>query len=212
MGRRGIPFVVVGAVGHREDHRLPRARRLGPRAPLLGLPHHARAAPGRARRRRLSLRLARAVLGARGRGRLPRARRVRGKPLRHELRRHRRAPGGGRRPAPRDRGAGRRPGARPAPATRASSSCCRPPSTALEARLRGRGSDEPAEIRARLELARRELGAVDLFDYAVVNDALEPCVAALREIIDAERRGDAAGRPPPPRTRRRVAAVAAKLR
>jgi guanylate kinase len=67
-----------------------------------------------------------------------------------------------------------------------------PPSVdALEARLRGRGSDEPADIRARLELARRELGAVELFDYAVVNDALEPCVAALREIIDAERRGDA---------------------
>lgn len=68
-----------------------------------------------------------------------------------------------------------------------------PPSLeALEARLRGRGSDEPADIRARLELARRELGAAEIFDYNVVNDALEPCVAALREIIDAERRGDAA--------------------
>lgn len=68
-----------------------------------------------------------------------------------------------------------------------------PPSLgALEARLRGRGSDGPEVIRARLELARRELLAVQLFDYAVVNDALEPCVAAVREIIDAERRGDAA--------------------
>jgi guanylate kinase len=68
-----------------------------------------------------------------------------------------------------------------------------PPSLpALEARLRARGSDAPEVIRARLELARRELGAVELFDYAVVNDELDRCVAAVREVIDAERRGDAA--------------------
>jgi guanylate kinase len=68
-----------------------------------------------------------------------------------------------------------------------------PPSLeALEARLRGRGSDGPEVIRARLELARRELGAVELFDYAVVNDELDACVAAVREVIDAERRGDPA--------------------
>jgi guanylate kinase len=62
----------------------------------------------------------------------------------------------------------------------------------LEARLRGRGSDGPEVIRARLELARRELAAVELFDYVVVNDALDRCVAAVREVIEAERRGDAA--------------------
>jgi len=65
-----------------------------------------------------------------------------------------------------------------------------PPSReALEARLRGRGSDGPDVIRARLELARRELEAVELFDYVVVNEALDRCVAAVREIVDAERRG-----------------------
>lgn len=68
-----------------------------------------------------------------------------------------------------------------------------PPSLdALEARLRGRGSDGPDVIRARLELARRELGAVELFDYAIVNDDLAGCVAAVREVIAAERRGDPA--------------------
>jgi guanylate kinase len=66
-----------------------------------------------------------------------------------------------------------------------------PPSlAALEARLRGRGSDGAEVIRARLELARRELEAVDLFDYVVVNDELERCVAAVREVIEAERRGE----------------------
>ena len=65
-----------------------------------------------------------------------------------------------------------------------------PPSLrALEARLRGRGSDGADVIRARLELARRELEAVPLFDYLVVNDELERCVEAMREIVAAERLG-----------------------
>jgi guanylate kinase len=68
-----------------------------------------------------------------------------------------------------------------------------PPSLdALEARLRGRGSDGPEVIRARLELARRELESVALFDYLVVNDELARCVDAVREIVAAERRGDTA--------------------
>jgi guanylate kinase len=67
-----------------------------------------------------------------------------------------------------------------------------PPSfEALEARLRGRGSDSPAAVAARLELARRELAEAERFDYVIVNDELEPCVAALREVIDAERSGRA---------------------
>jgi guanylate kinase len=66
-----------------------------------------------------------------------------------------------------------------------------PPSLeVLEARLRARGSDGPEVVRARLEVARRELGAVDLFDYVIVNDELPRCVASVREVIDAERRGE----------------------
>jgi guanylate kinase len=68
-----------------------------------------------------------------------------------------------------------------------------PPSfEALEQRLRGRGSDSPAEVQARLELARRELAAVEWFDYVLVNDELSRCVAALREVVEAERRGEGA--------------------
>lgn len=67
-----------------------------------------------------------------------------------------------------------------------------PPSfEALEARLRGRGSDAPEAMAARLELARRELAEVERFDYVIVNDALERCVAALGEVIEAERGGRA---------------------
>jgi guanylate kinase len=68
-----------------------------------------------------------------------------------------------------------------------------PPSLeALEARLRGRGSDPPEAVQARLALARRELAAVELFDYVIVNDEVPRCVAALREVIEAERRGEGA--------------------
>jgi guanylate kinase len=66
-----------------------------------------------------------------------------------------------------------------------------PPSLAvLEARLRNRGANSPAEIAARLETARGELAALREFDYAVVNDDLSRCVADVLEIVRAERAGD----------------------
>jgi guanylate kinase len=68
-----------------------------------------------------------------------------------------------------------------------------PPSFAeLETRLRGRASDGPDAVAARLALARRELPAAEWFDYVVVNDELARCTAAVREIIEAERTGRAA--------------------
>jgi guanylate kinase len=67
-----------------------------------------------------------------------------------------------------------------------------PPSLAeLEARLRARGTDGPEEIERRLAIARRELADLDLFDYAVLNDDVERAVTRLREIVAAERRGEA---------------------
>ena len=63
-----------------------------------------------------------------------------------------------------------------------------PSSEALERRLAGRGSDSPEAVKARLDLAKRELAARDLFDYAIVNDDLDRCVAAVRAVIAAERR------------------------
>ncbi len=59
----------------------------------------------------------------------------------------------------------------------------------LERRLRGRGTDSEAAVQARLAAVERELAAVHLFDYAVVNIEIETTIAAVREIIAAEREG-----------------------
>jgi len=68
-----------------------------------------------------------------------------------------------------------------------------PPSlTALEARLRGRGTDALEQIERRLRVAREELAAAPDFDYGVVNDELETCVREVQAIVAAERRGDVA--------------------
>jgi guanylate kinase len=65
-----------------------------------------------------------------------------------------------------------------------------PPSMkVLEDRLSGRGTDSPEQIRQRLDLARTELAAIRDFDYAVVNDDIDRCVASVMEIIGAERSG-----------------------
>jgi len=65
-----------------------------------------------------------------------------------------------------------------------------PPSkAALVSRLGGRGTDTAEQIVVRLRTAQCELEAVEEFDYAVVNDDLERCLANLREIIAAERAG-----------------------
>ena len=63
-----------------------------------------------------------------------------------------------------------------------------PPSYAdLERRLIGRGQDDPAAIRRRLEVAREELRFFDRYDYAIVNDDLDACVEALKGIVQAAR-------------------------
>jgi guanylate kinase len=68
-----------------------------------------------------------------------------------------------------------------------------PPSqAALVRRLEGRGTDTAEQVAARLRTAQRELEAVEEFDYAVVNDELERCVASVGEIIAAERAGSTA--------------------
>jgi guanylate kinase len=68
-----------------------------------------------------------------------------------------------------------------------------PPSLeTLRARLEGRGTDAPERIEERLELARTELEAIHLFDYAVVNDDLERCVGEVLAILAAERQGETA--------------------
>ena len=63
---------------------------------------------------------------------------------------------------------------------------------ALEARLRGRGTDKEEAIEQRLAVADLELEAAEIFDYAVVNDDLSQAVVAVLEIIAAERVGSVA--------------------
>lgn len=63
-----------------------------------------------------------------------------------------------------------------------------PPSFAvLEQRLRSRSQDSEAAIARRLETARQEVSAVVEYDYVVVNDVLDRCVAELGAIVTAER-------------------------
>lgn len=62
----------------------------------------------------------------------------------------------------------------------------------LARRLRGRGTDDEAAVARRLEIVVSELRAVHDFEYVIVNDALEEAVAAVCEVVRAERRGDTA--------------------
>ena len=65
-----------------------------------------------------------------------------------------------------------------------------PPSIrTLEERLRRRSGAELGEpqLRRRLATARREVAACAQYDYLVVNDDVERCVARLRSIVLAER-------------------------
>src|ERR671928_2857 len=61
-----------------------------------------------------------------------------------------------------------------------------PPSReALRARLVGRGTDDPAQVDARLRTADAELDAQDEFAHVVVNDRLEDAVDQLTAIVGA---------------------------
>ncbi|HKV73330.1 MAG TPA: guanylate kinase [Gemmatimonadales bacterium] len=62
-----------------------------------------------------------------------------------------------------------------------------PPSgSELIVRLQARKTESPEEMRRRLELAAKELGAVTEYDYVVINDVLDKAVADVGAIIDAE--------------------------
>ncbi len=63
-----------------------------------------------------------------------------------------------------------------------------PPSFEILAeRLRGRAKDSAESIARRLETARREVDAIDEYDYVVINDDVDRCVAEVGAIITAER-------------------------
>ena len=63
-----------------------------------------------------------------------------------------------------------------------------PPSyLALERRLRGRGPNEEAQFRRRLDAAREELSLYREYEYAIVNEHLEDSVEELKSVIRAAR-------------------------
>jgi guanylate kinase len=62
-----------------------------------------------------------------------------------------------------------------------------PPSAeVLLERLRGRQTESPAQLAARLQSALQELQQVDEYEYVVMNDELERAVSSVESIIDAE--------------------------
>lgn len=56
----------------------------------------------------------------------------------------------------------------------------------LERRLRGRGTETEAQIRARLEQAAVESEYMELFDYLIVNDQVDHCVEDIHHLIRTE--------------------------
>jgi guanylate kinase len=63
-----------------------------------------------------------------------------------------------------------------------------PPSAEiLEQRLRGRSKDSEEQIRRRLEVARREVGEFEQYEYVIINDDVDAAVDRLRAIVLAER-------------------------
>ena len=64
-----------------------------------------------------------------------------------------------------------------------------PPSAAvLVHRLRGRNTEDPAEVRRRLAIAAEELLAAMEYQYVVVNDDMVDAVAQVAAILDVEAR------------------------
>lgn len=79
---------------------------------------------------------------------------------------------------------------------RAVSTLIVPPSmSTLEARLRGRKTDDESVVQRRLDAARHELEQYPSFDYLIVNDDLNTAKAALDAIYHAARFSAAAQTP-----------------
>lgn len=62
-----------------------------------------------------------------------------------------------------------------------------PPSAQeLEHRLKGRGTESDEVIASRMKRAAEESEGIEKYDYIVINDKLDECVAQMHEIIRAE--------------------------
>ena len=57
----------------------------------------------------------------------------------------------------------------------------------LHRRLKGRATDAPDVIAARMERARAEISHWDGYDYVIINDDVDVCFEKVRAILEAER-------------------------
>ena len=57
----------------------------------------------------------------------------------------------------------------------------------LHRRLKGRATDSPEVIAARMERAHAEISHWDGYDYVIINDDIEVCFQKVRAILEAER-------------------------
>ena len=62
-----------------------------------------------------------------------------------------------------------------------------PTAKELENRLRGRGTEDDATVRARLKRAIEESQGVEDYDYIVMNDEVDCCVERIHNIVTAEK-------------------------
>jgi guanylate kinase len=63
-----------------------------------------------------------------------------------------------------------------------------PPSIGeLKKRIEGRGSESAEQIMKRLGEAAREIGTIDAYDYAIVNDDIDKTVAELKDVMSGRR-------------------------
>ena len=58
-----------------------------------------------------------------------------------------------------------------------------PDRNTLEARLRGRGSEDDATIAKRLKRAAEEAESIDSYEYIVVNDDINTCIDTVNSVI-----------------------------
>jgi guanylate kinase len=57
----------------------------------------------------------------------------------------------------------------------------------IERRLRGRGSESCGDIEERMRQVGREMEAMHLYDYLLINDDIEECIENMKAIVSAER-------------------------
>ena len=184
----GCLFVLAAPSGGGKTSLVARAARARAGHPPVGLVHDARAAPGRAGRRRLPLRRrARRSWRSRPPASSSSTRYVHGNWYATSATWLRAAGRRGPRRAARDRLAGRGAGAQADPRRGADLHPAAVARSRCEERLEKRGQDAPEVIARRLDAAREEMRHCGEFDYVIMNQDFARAVDDLSVIVRAAR-------------------------